>query len=282
MSSDAIEIILPPPRHDLNGHILSVANVNARREDPLNNARAQLRAHPVLTFADLSWPEERAWNDESAELYRFSAQLFLHELLTIEGGQSRLREMLSLLPERYNWQVAFIEAFREDFPRLLEVEKWWALRTLRFTSPNLIQILPMDESWRRLEVALRQAADLRTSTNELPARTETNLQAVVSGWDRKSQIEAVQSRLRDLELLRPRLAPALVPVADGYRQALGSYLEQIGEKSQRLTIRKQAAYKRAQTAVLDRLNQLDSRLDALKPRDEPVADTRKLPIDPVP
>jgi hypothetical protein len=282
LASDGVEIIVPPPQQGLDGRVLSSTNMNARREDPLNNARVQFREHAVLTFADLSWPEEKTWDDQSSEIYGLSAQLFVHELLTVENGRGRLRDMLTLLPDRYNWQVAFVAAFSPEFPRLLEVEKWWALRTLQFTSPDPIRTLPIEESWRRLEQALRQAAEVRGSTNELPVQTETNLEAVVSSWDHNSQVDALQSRVREIDLLRPRLAPALGPVADGYRQALTAYLEQIGKKSSHISSRKEAAHRKAQASLASRLKQLDSRLEALKPKDEPVADTRAIPVQPGP
>jgi len=277
LATDAVGIIMPPPQRDLDGRVLSSTNLNARREDPLNNARVEFREHSVLSFADLSWPEERKWDEQSSEIYALSAQLFVNELLTLENGKGRLLDTLTLLPERYNWQVAFVGAFSNDFPRLIDVEKWWALRTLRFTAPDTIRTLPLDESWRRLEEALRQAAEIRASTNALPVQTETNLEAVVSSWDRDSQIDALQSRVRELDLLRPRLAPALGPVADGYRQALTAYLEQIGKKGSRLSLRKEAAQKKAQANLAARLKQLDSRLETLKPKEQPVVDTRKVP-----
>jgi hypothetical protein len=190
--------------------------------------------------------------------------------------------MLTLLPERYNWQVAFVGAFSADFGRLVDVEKWWALRAMRFSSPDPIRTLPLDESWRRLEEALRQAAEIRAATNDLPMQTETNLESVVGSWDRDSQVDALHSRMRELDLLRPRLAPALGPVADGYRNALTTYLEQIGKKGSRVSLRKETAHKKAQADLVARLKQLDSRLEALKPTEEPVADTRKVQATPTP
>lgn len=278
LATDAIEILVPPPQRNLDGRVLSSTNLNTRREDPLNNARVQFREHSMLTFADLSWPEERTWDESSSEVYGLSAQVFLNELLRLENGRGKLLDMLTLLPEKYNWQVAFVGAFSPEFGRLVDVEKWWALRTLRFTSVDPIRTLPLDESWRRLEEALRQAAEIRGATNELPVQIETNLEAVVaSGSERDLQVDALQSRVRELDLLRPRLAPALGPVADGYRNALTTYLEQIGKKGSRINLRKEAAHKKAQANLVTRLKQLDSRLEALKPKEEPVADTRKVP-----
>src|SRR2546423_201174 len=102
LSSEAMEVIVPPPRRSVNGVVLTSTIRNERRQDPLEYARVQLRAHPMLTFAALSWPGEQAWSAESDEFYRLNSQLFVNELLGLENGALHLRQLLSLLAERYN------------------------------------------------------------------------------------------------------------------------------------------------------------------------------------
>ena len=49
------------------------------------------------------------------------------ELLRLPDGRACLQRMLAQLPQHYNWQFAFLEAFHARFERPLDVEKWWAL-----------------------------------------------------------------------------------------------------------------------------------------------------------
>jgi len=49
-------------------------------------------------------------------------QLFVNDLLELKGGRRNLRAMLETLPAFYNWQTAFQSAFRENFPRPLDVK----------------------------------------------------------------------------------------------------------------------------------------------------------------
>ena len=82
----------------------------------------------------MSWPDEAQLSGADGGVYRASAQLFVNELLELKDGPAHLRAMLATLPEFYNWQTAFQSAFREDFPRPLDVEKWWALQVVNFVA----------------------------------------------------------------------------------------------------------------------------------------------------
>jgi len=232
----------------------------------------------MLTFDDLSWPKDEGWTAESDELFRLSSQLFVNELLALENGPANLRQMLSALPDRYNWQVAFLNAFGATFPRLLEVEKWWTVRFLHFTAREPAQNWSLEESWRRLEQVLRESVEIRQTTNDLPVPDETTLQTVVNGWDAKPQTQALHSKLRQLELIRPRLASALAPVADSYHQTLTGYLQETKKSRSWLSFGKKGRRQQAQTAAVENLNQLDARLNALRPSPEPLA-SRQPPVD---
>jgi hypothetical protein len=76
----------------------------------------------------LSWPAAEQLVGERGELYRSSAQLFVHQLLNLPEGAACMRTMLEQLPLYYNWQFAFLHAFHELFPQPVDVEKWWSLQ----------------------------------------------------------------------------------------------------------------------------------------------------------
>lgn len=276
-TASEMKIVLPPPRKNVNGLMLLFAGTNGPMQNPLQPARELLRSHPMLTFEDLSWPSDAFVNggtsgpasrSESLEVYRRSAQLFVTELLRLNGGQASMRAMLDQLPRYYNWQFAFLDAF--SFKRPVEVEKWWSLHLVHFTQREVAQYWPVEESWQKLEEALRPAVQVRASTNELPLHTDVPLQTIVREWDQPRQTQALKSELNELEALRYRLAPQFVGIADGYHQSIQTYLGE-QNKSGRMFRRKKTTRKRALEEVLRQLDALDAKRATLRPHDEPVA-----------
>lgn len=92
----------------------------------------ELRQHPALAFQELSWPRESDLTKEGLPLYRSCARLFLEGLLRLENGKGCLRDMIDQLPEHWNWQTAFLQAFHSHFDQLLDVEKWWGVTYVDF------------------------------------------------------------------------------------------------------------------------------------------------------
>ncbi len=269
-TSSEMQIVLPPPRKNVNGVFLLFTGTNGILPNPLQPARDLLRSHPMLTFEDLSWPTDELLDGDSLDVYARSAQLFVSELLKLKDGQNCMRAMLEKLPDYYNWQFAFLNAFSESFQRPLDIEKWWSLHFVHFTEREVTQNWPASEGWQKLEEILRPAVQVRAGTNEMPFRTDVPLQTIVREWDSPRQTQALKSELNDLEVLRYRLAPPLIGLADGYHQTIQTYL---GSKSKGagLLHRRKTMQKRALEDVLKQLDTLDARRDALRPPDEPVA-----------
>jgi len=270
LTASEMKIVLQPPRKSVNGLMLAFAGTNGLMQNPLQPARDLLRSHPMLTFEDLSWPSDTLLTGDSLEVYRRSAQVFVIDLLRLNGGQAAMRTMLDKLPEYYNWQFAFLDAFSPWFKRPLEVEKWWSLHLVHFTQREVAQYWPLDESWEKLEEVLRPAVQVRASTNEMPLRTEVPLQTIVREWDAPRQTQALKSEMNELEALRYRLAPQFVGIADGYHQTIKTYLGN-QNKGGGIFHRKKTTRQRALEEVVRQLDALDAKRTALRPRDEPVA-----------
>jgi hypothetical protein len=273
LASSEMKIVLPPPRKNYNGVMVMFAGTNGPMQNPLQPARELLRSHLMLTFDDLSWPTDSLLlpsvdNTESLEVYRRSAQVLVTELLRRSDGQTSMRAMLDKLPQYYNWQFAFLDAF--SFPRLLEVEKWWSLHLVHFTQRDVAQYWPADESWQKLDETLRPAVQVRTGTNDIPLHTDVPLQTIVREWDTPRQTQALKAELNELEVLRYRLAPQFVGIADNYHETIQTYLGE-QNKSGGMFLRKKATRKHALEAILRELDALDAKRAALHPRDEPVA-----------
>jgi len=261
-----MKIVLPLPRKNVNGLMLTFAGTNGPMQNPLQPARDILRSHPMLTFEDLSWPSDDLLRGESFDVYRRSAQLLVTELLKLKDGQNSMRTMLERLPQYYNWQFAFLDAF--SFQRPLEVEKWWSLQLVHFTQREIAQYWPSDESWQKLDDALRPAVQVRAGTNDLPLRADVPLQTIVREWDTPRKTQALKTELNELDVLRYRLAPQFVGIANSYHETIQTYL---GDQNKSGFLRRQkTTRKRALEAVLRELDALDAKRAALRPRDEPV------------
>ena len=224
LDDDWQKAILSSPAKKVNGLLVSRTVTTERGLDPLAGTRRILRNEPALTFEQLSWPTGEQLSGADGGVYRASAQLLVNELLALKNGRTHLRAMLGTLPDCYNWQTAFQSAFRENFPRPLDVEKWWALQIVGFAArdpgPGWTPAVSRDQ----LDEILSVPVEMRMASNALPAHARISLQAVIRNWDPPQRNAILQTKLRDLELAQLRMAAPLAVLTDGYRRALADYL----------------------------------------------------------
>ncbi len=265
--ANELEIILPPPRADSAGLRLATTVVNARKENPLEPAHTRLCASPALTFQQLSWPASEQLLGEEGEIYRSSAQLFVHELLSLKEGPACLQAMLAELPQHYNWQFAFLHAFRPYFQRPLDIEKWWALHLEHFTGRDLAQAWPAAESWEKFDAVICSAVQVRSGSSQMPMSAEVKLQTVIREWDGQRQIEGLQAKVRELQQLRLRLPQPFAPLAERYHGVLVTYLEHLDQA--RFLVRRKAFRRQAADEATRELNRLDAELANLRPLTAP-------------
>jgi hypothetical protein len=255
------EIILSSPDKMANGLPVSHTVTTTRGMDSLAGARRVLRDHAALTFEQLSWPTDAQLSGADGGDYRASAQLFVNELLALKNGPAHLRAMLETLPKFYNWQVAFQTAFRENFPRPLDVEKWWAVQVVSFIARDPGPAWTPAVSRDKLDEILSVPVEMRTASNALPAHAEISLQAVIRNFDRARQVAILQNKLRALELAQLRMASQFAGLTGGYRRALEDYLEPAKHASPMLRRFKHPFTSSSKTIMTDTLKKLDA-LDA--------------------
>ena len=269
--ADEREVILPPPRVSDAGLRMTTLMLNTRRTNPLARAHRELSTSTPMSFQQLSWPVPEPLTGEPSELYVSSAQVFVHQLLALPDGPACLRAMLDELPRYYNWQFAFLHAFRESFARPLEVEKWWTLQLVHFTGRELAQNWSPEESWQKLDESVRSAVAVRVGTDELPLHAEVPLQTIIRDWEASRQVHALEVKLRELEMLRPRLARELMPLVDDYCVTIETYLQDMNHKELlSLPFRKQLLRERNLEQTLRHLDELDARRASLRPPDKPI------------
>ena len=260
LTAGSPEFILSSPDKVVNGLPSTRINSTERGMDSLSGARRVLRNSFALTFEELSWPTDAQSNGNDGGAYHASTQLFVSSLLGLKIGASHLRAMLQNLPQCYNWQTAFQNAFRDDFSKPLDVEKWWALQVVNFAAHNPGPGWTPAVSREKLDEILRVPVEMRTASNSLPAHAEISLQAVIRNVDSARQTEILQTKLRDLGLAQLRVAPQFAALTDGYRRAIAGYL---GEHRTAATGNGHAPAMLKRTSARDTLKKLDA-LDALR------------------
>jgi len=218
------ELVLSSPAR-MTGQAARRTFTFARGLDSLAGAREVLRNHPALTFAQLSWPTESQLTGADGGVYRASAQLFVNSLLQLKGGPAGLRTMLEALPKCYNWQTAFQSAFHQNFPRPLDVEKWWAVLVVSFVAHEPGLAWTPGVSRDRLDEILSVPVEMRQASNALPAHAQVSFQAVIRNFNRAQQETILRPKLRELELAQLRMAEPFAVLAEGYHRALEDYFD---------------------------------------------------------
>lgn len=280
LTDDAAKIILSAPAKTMNGLVQSRSIRIEHGFDSLAGARRILQDAPALTFDQLSWPDNDQLNGNDGGVYLASAQLFVHELLGLKNGPAKGRELLARLPDCRNWQTAFLAAFHEDFPRLLDVEKWWAIRVVAFAAQASGPRWSADISRSRLTELLAVPVEFRSDSNALPVHAAIALQAAVQNFEPAQRDSVLPTKLRDLQLAVFRLAPPFDALADGYRAALAKFLENNKTASPAAPARKHSATASPAAGLAETLKKMDD-LDARRREVEAKFDSLPQNLNPV-
>jgi hypothetical protein len=274
LDSRAMEIILSPPKGTINGLSVTLQHTEEERGRSLTEMRAKLAGRQPLTFEELSWPARDAATTGPKDLFSVSAQMFVAELLRQIDGRANLRAMVVDLPKYYNWQFAFLRAFRAHFGRPLDVEKWWAVTVAAAGGRETAKLLPADETWRKLDETLVTSFEVRVGTNA-PVRESWPLQGIIQEWALDRQAQALSSTLLELEALRGQAAQDVVLLVQDYCQVIAAYLRN-EHKSNPIARIGKPGLSRVAEETLARLDALDARRAAGRPRPAPLADTQSL------
>jgi hypothetical protein len=240
--------------------------------DPLGRARALLRRRPALTFTQLSLPDDEQWESDDGELYQTCAYLLVRELLRLRDGRACLAQMLARLPENLNWQTTFLNTFQSSFPRLIDIDKWYALSVTHLTGRERMSVWPLATSFEHLDEILATPVNVRMARNELPIPTEVKLQRVISEWDFTRQAPVLEKKLGQLDTLHLRSAPELAEVVREYYQALDAYWNRRLRNPPDAAVPRNRAPSRSSTReVVRRLDAADRKLEALRQQLQPTA-----------
>lgn len=191
--------------------------------DPLSGPREIFSKNRPLSFEEISWPERL--EPAKAELFPPSAHLLVHYLLEQKNGGAAMARFLGSLKHRKNWQTALVESYTE-WRSPVDIEKWWAVTMVQFTAIDPAFTWPRPAALQHMENALRVPVQVHSATETLPVNSTTDLNSVFLSWDNLQQEVGLQTALRQLRALRPRLPVDLVDLSDQYCAAIESYLSQ--------------------------------------------------------
>ena len=274
----------------------------------LNAVRAPLREHTPLSFQQLSWPQQSNVTGNDQAVYRGCAELFFESLLHLDDGQSCLQQMLQEMPNYMNWQTAFLAAFHSHFARLLDVEKWWSLNCVSFTSSELTEHWTEQECWHKLQDALDVPVAVHFAASRMPTEARVTLQDVITQWDGSNALAALQRTVRglkglqlftfrgslnldasaasplmqhnlqDLEALQWRISKELSPLITDYLVVLLNYVKQSQPNAQLASDEKSlpSRLRVLKSDTVRQLNNLDQKRAQMRVRFSPVSHPSEL------
>ena len=178
---------------------------------------------PPLSFDQLSWPSKNP-DPAQADHFRASAQLLISELLRMPDGSKNLVAMLNGLHQNLNWQTTFLRAFGSRFPRLVDVEKWWAVAVMHFLGLDESHRMSSEQVLRQLNEILLVPLDVQIQTNRIFNASKASLQQVIIEWDSERLDPLLYRKLAQLEVLQWRSPQPVGGLVGNYRAVLLDFI----------------------------------------------------------
>ena len=226
IESTPTDLVVSRPQFNVNNLNVSWLNRQGVRHDPLADVRERLSTHAAISFTKLGDPLPDQMPEETWKTYQACAQLFVNQLLSLNGGRQALLRMLFLLPHYLNWQSAFLTAFQPIFPGLIDVEKWWAVVLVNFTGLDPMNAWSREVAAGKLDDVLHPPVLVSTAPNNLPHRSRLSLQQIISQWDYLRQRILLKQLIPQLVVMRVKMPAEMVWLIDDYRAVIESYLNQ--------------------------------------------------------
>lgn len=215
-------------------------HLNQQFVDSLVVSRKALDDQAPMSFEELSFPPPEAMAEELREYYDISAHIFLRMLAELPRGKSKLVSWLMDIKNHLNWQVGFMNAFADDFPTFLDLEKWWAIQSVKVFQRNELQMLQPSESLARLEqILIRYSGNEESGEGESgggekeSSKDEVPMAQSLRSWlESTSFLEhqvSLRQALKQLIFLHGQSHPVVRDTIAGYANAVDAYLRHKSE-----------------------------------------------------
>lgn len=231
------------------------ASWEASTRDLQHWTRETLRTNSTPGFQELTSANVPARRSQQEAVYLAGTHLLVHALLEAPRGRQRFAKFLQMLPHTWNWQTAFMQAF--EFQRMLDVEKWWSLTVIEFTTRDQRQAWSAQMSLRKLDELLRVRIEYRDATNALPQVRLVDLKTILEEDDPALQRQSVQEVISHLRYTWPHMAPQVAELAYSYQKTLESFLQKRSGAPVRPGLRVTAAAQ-SESAKADALRQISA------------------------
>jgi len=219
------ELLMAGAGRDLVMESGTLINRSQRRPDPLRLVRAQLAGREPMTFGEFSLLDRDDLADpDRFRHYQASTALFTHEWLRSPDGRAAAAAFLRQLPENLNWQTTFLRVNGDRFPRLLDVEKWWAVASVEALATDGSQHWPRERVLDRLAELLTETADVRADTNGPAVRQTLPLRELIVTWDFAAQRDLLVRKVSQLRALGLRAPPTVAPLVGDSARVLEDYV----------------------------------------------------------
>ncbi len=204
-----------------------------RRTNPINLIKKRLATIEPLSWDELSWGEDEYLTDFSfTNRYSICAYLFVHQLLRMPDGVARMKDFLSILPSRWNWQVAFLDAFKPHFYSMRDVEKWWSVTVASITGRTETKTLTFEESLKKLDdivdspvkIPIRTGVIEGTNSVQTAVVRKFPIQQIITQFGYSQHKQILKEKADELSVLMQQSHPALRKLIEDYRLALVNYL----------------------------------------------------------
>ncbi len=195
-------------------------------DEGIRQLREFLGTQPPLTFNELSLPGPEQLAGSETPRFRASAQLFTLQLLSLPDGPRMMRAFIGSVTRALNWQTAFFAAYSPAFSTPADVEKWWAVSSVGFSSRDESKTWSAAETLERLGMVLVTAIRTTPPGQTVPETLNVSLQRILTELDTQRQLQVLREKLPQLRFLQGRASRDTLSLVTGYADVVARYLEQ--------------------------------------------------------
>lgn len=247
------------------------ASWEATARDLQARTRESLRTNATPTFHDVTTSSVPPAKAPGEIFYQSSVHLLVRSLLQRPNGPQNFAGFLRMLPHTWNWQTAFLQSF--GFERMLDVEKWWAMTAIEFTTRDQRQAWSTSASLQKLDDLLLTQVQFHNATNSLPETRQVGLKTILQDPNWTFQQQALNEKISQLAYTANHLSPQVGSLALAYKAALQSYVTKRlkAPVSPGLRATPQARAQALASEAMRKIDSLDARRRALS---EPAVSSR--------
>lgn len=225
LTSGLYQLMIAAEGRDLVTESGTLINRSQRRPDPLRDVRAMLDGREPMSFSEISLMTVEQLEDPAQfAFFQASAALLTHQLLREDLGSPLMVEFIRRLPESLNWQTVFLRVYGDHFPRLLDVEKWWAVAAAEVLASDSRQQWSRERVLARLAELLVETAETRPDTNSPAVRQDIPLRELLVTWDFDSQKDVIRRKASQMRALGLRAPSGVAPLVGESARVLEDYM----------------------------------------------------------